>query len=174
MEQPASIPPETKDWTVVLTQGCDQCDYQAPPADQVAERLRATIPRWQAVLARAEAASRPQPQVWSPLEYACHVRDVCAIFGVRTRQMLAQNNPTFLNWDQDATAVQDAYWAQDPAYVARQYAEEATLTAAIFDSVGADDWDRPGTRSNGSLFTVASLLVYFLHDIEHHLADVAG
>jgi hypothetical protein len=140
----------------------------------VAERLRASIPRWQAVLARPGVADRPEPLVWSTLEYACHVRDVCAIFGVRATQMLQAHNPTFLNWDQDATAVEEEYWAQDPAQVARQYAEEATRTAAVFDTVGVDDWERPGTRSNGSYFTVATLLVYFLHDIEHHLVDVAG
>jgi hypothetical protein len=34
-------------------------------------------------------------------------------------------------------------------------------------------WDRPGLRSNGSRFTVASLGRYHLHDVVHHLRDVA-
>ena len=33
-------------------------------------------------------------------------------------------------------------------------------------------WDRRGTRSNGSVFTVESLGRYHLHDVVHHLWDV--
>jgi hypothetical protein len=33
---------------------------------------------------------------------------------------------------------------------------------------------RTGRRSNGSVFTVASLSQYFLHDVVHHLWDVTG
>ena len=48
------------------------------------------------------------------------------------------------------------------------------FTAGLFAAVGPDQWQRPGTRSNGSQFTVATLAVYFLHDLEHHLHDVGG
>ena len=71
------------------------------------------------MLARPDAARRPEPSTWSPLEYACHVRDVCRLFEQRLRLMLTQDAPTFDNWDQDETAVADRYGEQDPATVAR-------------------------------------------------------
>ena len=37
----------------------------------------------------------------------------------------------------------------------------------------APQWDRPGRRSNGSVFTVDTLARYHLHDVEHHLHDVS-
>ena len=40
------------------------------------------------------------------------------------------------------------------------------------DRVGDDDWDRPGRRSNGSVFTVDTLGRYHLHDLVHHRWDV--
>src|SRR6187551_2418321 len=46
----------------------------------------------------ARAAGRhatPTPQVWSPLEYACHVRDVHRVFGERVQMMLAVDDPLF-------------------------------------------------------------------------------
>jgi hypothetical protein len=43
-----------------------------------------------------------------------------------------------------------------------------------FDTVEGDQWERTGRRSNGSVFTVRTLAVYFLHDVEHHLADIGG
>ena len=66
------------------------------------------------------------------------------------------------------------YYAEDPAEVAEDYARGAEQIAAGFAAVRAGQWERKGTRSNGSLFTVATLGSYFLHDLEHHLADVDG
>lgn len=174
MSTPADIPPDTKDWTWVIASGCPECGFTPPPATEVAGRVRATIPRWQAVLARPDARDRPAPQVWSPLEYGCHVRDVCAVFGVRARLILAQEDPVFADWDQDQTAIDERYHEQDPADVADEYATEAERTAEIFERVPAGAWERRGVRSNGSEFTTATLAVYFLHDLEHHLHDVAG
>ncbi len=41
-------------------------------------------------------------------------------------------------------------------------------------SVSDDGWSRPGRRSNGDAFTVESIGRYHLHDVVHHLWDVAG
>lgn len=174
MTEPDAIEPDTKDWTWVIEQGCPECGFNPPEPTEVAQRVRATIPRFVAALQRADAAQRHDPAVWSTLEYGCHVRDVCVIFGARLHQMLTEENPTFANWDQDQTAAADRYHAQHPGTVAAEYAEAAGHTADAFAAVRADQWQRAGTRSNGSQFTVATLAVYFLHDLEHHLHDVHG
>lgn len=172
--EPPEIVPETKDWTFVIAHGCAECGFDAAKtrAVDVGGRLRATIPRWAEALARRDAAVRPADQVWSPLEYGCHVRDTCRIFGDRLHLMLTQDDPEFANWDQDETAVNDRYSAQDPQVVSAEYATSAEATASAFQAVQEPEWPRTGRRSNGSVFTVASFAVYFLHDIEHHLHDV--
>jgi len=174
MRQPPAIPPETTDWTFVIDEGCTQCGFSAQDVECTGDRLRATIPRWREALSRADAAERPEPTVWSPLEYACHVRDACRIFRNRLELMLGEDDPTFANWDQDAAAVEADYFRQDPAAVVGQLATEAEATAAAFDAVRADEWERPSRRSNGSMFTVRTFAIYFLHDVEHHVHDVAG
>ena len=88
--------------------------------------------------------------------------------------MLAQDNPVFANWDQDETAQQDRYWAQDPATVAKQIGKAGEALALVFERVTKEDWHRPGTRSNGSEFTIATLGIYALHDLRHHVWDVRG
>ena len=75
--------------------------------------------------------------------------------------------------EQDAAAVEGDYFHQAPAEAADQLATEAEATAAAFDAVRQDQWERPSRRSNGSLFTVRTFAIYFLHDVEHHLHDVA-
>ena len=170
------ITPETKDWTWVLRARCPECGLEASTVSgpQVPELVRGYARRWAEVLTRPDVAVRPDPEVWSPLEYACHVRDVCRVMRLRAERMLAEENPTFENWDQDATAVADRYGEQDPVDVARELTAAAEEIAAVFASVAGDHWQRPGLRSNGSVFTVETLAQYFVHDVVHHLHDVAG
>ena len=170
----SAIEPDTKDWTWVIAQGCPECGWRPPEPTAVAGRVEASIARWVAVLSRPDAAVRSDPSKWAALEYGCHVRDVCVVFGSRLEQMLLNDNPSFANWDQDEAARADGYHEQDPSVVAAEYTEAAQHTASLFAAVTEDQWPRPGTRSNGSEFTVATLAVYFLHDLEHHLHDVNG
>jgi hypothetical protein len=86
--------------------------------------------------------------------------------------MVGEDNPRFANWDQDETALTERYDLLLPAQVGPELLEEAARVASAYDSVDGDDWDRTGTRSNGSRFTVESLGRYHLHDIVHHLWDV--
>lgn len=172
----AQIVPDDKDWTFVITDGCPECGFDPGSVERTAigARVRSTVDRWSAVLARPEASARPDPQTWSPLEYGCHVRDVVRTFAGRVRLMLAEDGARFANWDQDQSAVDGRYGEQDPAVVAVEYADDARAAAGLFDGVAVDEWQRRGLRSNGSAFTVESIGVYFLHDLEHHLYDVAG
>ncbi|WP_374227900.1 DinB family protein [Nocardioides sp. TRM66260-LWL] len=170
------ITPDVKDWTWVLERPCAACGYDAASVapHQIAPLVRANRDAWLRVLARPEDAvrRRPRPDVWSPLEYACHVRDVHEVFAGRVRRMLAEDAPAFANWDQDATAVEREYAADDPARVATALAAGAERLAALYDGMDDEDRARPGLRSDGSAFTLASLGLYLLHDLEHHLVDV--
>ena len=105
-----SIEPDTKDWTWVLERPCPDCGFDASSVEptDLADRIRENAARWSVVLMFADVAVRPADNVWSLLEYACHVRDVHRVFDERVRRMLAEDDPEFENWDQDATAVADA------------------------------------------------------------------
>jgi hypothetical protein len=102
------------------------------------------------------------------------VRDLFKIFDRRLVLMLSEDNPTFDNWDQDATAAEGSYETQRPGTVSSELYEAASVLADRFDDVREGQWERPGTRSNGSLFTVESLGTYLIHDPVHHLWDVSG
>lgn len=170
----SGITPDTKDWTWVLEQPCPDCGFDAAataPTD-VADVIRADAAQWPARLGRGDARVRPQPGVWSVLEYGAHVRDVHRIFDTRVRLMLADDEPLFENWDQDATAIADDYRGQDPTAVAAELVDAANAVAATYETVAGDQWQRRGLRSNGSRFTVASIAVYHLHDVVHHAFDV--
>lgn len=168
------VVPDHKDWTWVLERRCDQCgvdvaDYRV---GDLAAATRRTVRAWQQVLERQDVRRRPAPRVWSPLEYACHVRDVYRLFHQRLRLMLTEDDAQFASWDQDAVAVAARYGEQDPVLVCGQLADAGEALADAYDAVPVGAWLRPGRRSNGSLFTVESLGRYCLHDVLHHLHDV--
>lgn len=173
---PPQPEPDTKDWTFTTTRACDECGYDPTTvADlELAAALRATVSRWNAVLARSDVHERPAPTVWSPLEYACHTRDVHSLFAGRVRQMRTEDSPHFASWDGDVAAVENRYYAQDPAVVAVQLAEVTERAAAEYDAVPSDGWSRDGIRGGGGTFTISSLGHYHLHDVVHHLHDVNG
>ena len=175
MSEPV-LPADTKDWTWVLERPCPECGYDARSVRhaELKNRLLANASAWRRVLGEPDVAVRTRPDRWSVLEYACHVRDVHRIFGERLRLMLSVDDPLFANWDQDEAAVEGAYGSEDPAAVAGALDEVAAAVAAGYADVRDAQWERPGRRSNGSVFTADTLARYHLHDVEHHLHDVAG
>jgi hypothetical protein len=164
--------PDTKDWTWVITDPCPDCGLDAAtvPYDEIPDRIQDNAASWVEVLQRPDADKRPSPGVWSPLEYACHVRDVFVLFDQRLHRMLTEQDPLFDNWDQDKTAVEEKYGEQDPATVAEQIPPAAKKLATAFATV--TDRSRTGRRSDGAAFTIESFARYLLHDPVHHLHDV--
>lgn len=168
------ITPDIKDWTWVLQRTCPECgfDVTAFPREQVGSMTRDIAARWEPVLAHPKVRERPSDDRWSALEYACHVRDVCALYDARLQMMLEQDDPQYPNWDQDETAIEQRYGEQDPAEVLASLQRNAASLADRFDAVGEDGWERTGTRSDGARFTVETFARYFIHDPVHHLHDV--
>ncbi|MBI9115833.1 DinB family protein [Sanguibacter suaedae] len=168
------IPADTKDWTWVLDRPCPECGLDAGGVapEQVGALVASTLPRWAAVLARPDARDRPDPHTWSPVEYAAHVRDVFDVMTGRLTLMLTEDDPPFADWDQDAAALAAGYESSDPVLVGQELEAAGRRAADAFGAVREGDVERPGRRSNGSVFTVATLGQYFVHDVIHHLHDV--
>ena len=168
------ITPDTKDWTWVLRQQCPECgvDVQEFRRDKISSLIRTSGSEWSAVLERADVGSRPSDDVWSPLEYACHVRDVFDLYDERLQMMLNEEDPLYPNWDQDSTAIEKRYGEQDPAVVSQEVLGSAGRLAERFDTVQDDQWSRKGRRSDGAEFTIETFARYLIHDPLHHLHDV--
>jgi hypothetical protein len=172
-----TIIPDTKDWTWVLTRSCPECglDTSTLAREAIAGMILSNAGAWREVLAGADSVgARPEPGKWSPLEYACHVRDTLRVYDGRLELMLTTDDPHYPNWDQDETAVAERYGEQDPAAVARELAAAASALAARFAGVSGGQWERTGNRSDGARFTVETFARYFVHDPVHHLYDVTG
>lgn len=169
----APIEPDTKDWTWVLQRPCPECGLAVGTVgtDAIAAAIRDNAAFWVSALADPRAEQRPSPAVWSPTEYACHVRDVHRVFAGRLERMLTEDDPAFANWDQDETALAERYDLQRASDVAPELTAAADRVGAVYESVTGDAWERRGRRSDGTVFTVATLGRYHLHDVVHHRWD---
>ncbi len=168
------IAADDKDWTWVLERPCPECgfDASAMPLDRAGDLLAAAVSTINAALARQDARTRPAPSTWSPLEYACHVRDTCDVFCERIALVLSHEDPTFANWDQDVTALERRYADQDPQVVTAELDLALSGLSRQLAGIPNDAWHRPALRSNGSRFTLATLIRYLVHGPVHHAHDV--
>ncbi|OFE17889.1 methyltransferase type 12 [Humibacillus sp. DSM 29435] len=175
---PGPSSPDGSDWTWVLTRPCPDCGFDPDDirGDGVSTILRDAAGRFLMVLERPDAAARPAVGVWSPLEYACHVGDVCDVMRGRLEQIVAGEGGLvrFPDWNQDEAAIAAQYWRAEPAQVGDRIATAFELAAQAYAAPTAEQWSWPAERSNGSTFTAATLSRYFVHDIHHHLWDVSA
>ena len=104
---------DSKDWTWVLERTCPECGFDASSMSlaELPDALRDNAVAWKEILEGPSdrLRDRPRPDVWSPLEYAFHVRDVFELYHYRLGLMLDEDGPSYPNWDQDETAVAKDY-----------------------------------------------------------------
>lgn len=168
------ITPDTKDWTWVVNRRCPECgfDPDAVTTDILASRILDVAAGWRPRLAREDARTRPQQDVWSPVEYAAHLRDAATVLRERLDLILGQDDPVFPNWDQDAAALAADYANGDPATLVPELEDAVASLSLGYRQVGPQDWDRTGRRGDGAVFTAWTLGLYALHELEHHAHDV--
>lgn len=159
---------------------CDGCGFEwgSVPQDQVVARLDASVVGYTERLAEttpADLRRRPAPDVWSALEYACHVRDVLLVMRERFLLVLRSSSPpAFTPMGRDERVIHDRYAEQSPRDVSRQLVDAAAMLTFVLDGVVDEQWDltcvygypEPAERS---LAWVAQQVV---HEAEHHMTDL--
>jgi len=161
----------------VAHEQCEECGFDGADVDDAAllEALRALGPTWRALLGRAgdELRTRPQPAVWSAIEYAAHSRDILALHLFGIEQALTVDEPVFPAIDADALveAAATTYGDADPILVGRELGVQASAMADLAKSVDPHSWTR-GITIGEDRSDVRGLLEHALHDSSHHLVDV--
>jgi hypothetical protein len=157
---------------------CAECGfvYASISEAEIPVALRELGPLYRTRLARDPAVlrARPDPDVWSPLEYACHVSDVLEVQRGRLVLALAEDCPTFVPMGRDERVVRDRYNEQDPTTVADQLCVNVDAIAAAFAALRAGEWARTGiynwpTRTERSMTWLGQ---HTIHEGRHHLRDI--
>ena len=167
---------EGRDWTRTQFEECPDCGFDPSElADRHLPRaLTDAAAGWGRTLARVDPgllAVRPSPEVWSALEYACHVRDVLVVFDERVRRTLVEDTPALGWWDHEAAVIDDAYASEVPVLVAEAIGANARTFATTLATIAPPDFARTAVRREGESFTVAGMGRFTLHELVHHRHD---
>jgi hypothetical protein len=158
---------------------CAECGFsdELVQLDAVPGRLRALRTGFSKELASAGTAAvsrRPEPAIWSALEYICHVRDVLLVLRERIIAAQVEDVPAVARMHRDERVTLARYDAHPAPVVLDQLGMAAELCAVAFEALDQAGWARrllypwpePTERD---LAWVAGRAV---HEGEHHLMDV--
>ena len=156
---------------------CSACGFEGASYDDftLLAALRTLGPSWRTLMNACGSALRvrPEPEVWSAIEYAAHSRDVTALHAFGVEQALTTEEPIFpaINGEDLIQSAAASYGDADPVQVVDGLEREASRMARLADDAGTHVWSR-GLTIGGSRMDVRRLLEHALHDSVHHLVDV--
>ena len=159
-------------------EACDGCGFiwDEPTSEEILDRLGRAADGHLAVLTATgpDLGARPAPEVWSPLEYAGHVRDVLLNLRDRIIVGLAEDDPRPKSMYGTLRIERGMYRHDTPAQLALELSAATRLLVATVSVLTTDElerpvfypWPRPATR------TLHWVAAQALHESEHHLADI--
>jgi DinB family protein len=162
---------------------CDECGFNYDTGDlqgTVTTLIRQSAESSMALTKAAASKDpnvvrvRPEPEVWSAIEYACHVRDVLETQRFRIAQCLAEDRPVYAPMDRTGRVKQEKYEDQDPMEVAaalmrfaREFGAAArVLTPPQLGKLGLYNYPVRAPRSLGWIIR------HTAHEIQHHRHDI--
>ena len=155
---------------------CKECgfDYNSVPTEAIGPWLRSNAQALLDALSAGDLRARPEPDVWSPLEYTCHVRDVMQIQIGRVARGLAEDTPSFRPMQRDERAARLRYNDQDPVVVREQVLDAAAALADVFDGLTQAQLARTVTY-NWPVEMIRPLRWvgrHTVHELVHHRFDI--
>lgn len=164
---------------------CDECgfDYDTGDLQGTVTKLVRQAADCSMALTKAAAGPdpdvvrlRPEPDVWSAIEYACHVRDVLEIQRQRIAQCLAEDRPVYAPMDRTRRVTELKYEDQDPMEVAaalmrfaREFGAAArVLTPPQLGKLGLYNYPVRQPR------TLGWIIRHTAHEIQHHRYDITN
>jgi hypothetical protein len=157
---------------------CPVCGFQwhLIARDEVAPRVTYAVERMGRAMmnAGARSATRPEPERWSVLEYAGHLRDVLLTIRERTILACVVDHPTGTPLYRDERVDLGFYRGDSPDVVARDLQTAASLFLRTFAALPPDALRRPILYSPVNHLDVDVLWMgaQAVHESEHHLSDV--
>jgi hypothetical protein len=158
---------------------CAECGYSYTALGrlEIAPGLRSGALTFGELLLRTDdegLRAHPRVDVWSALEYACHVRDLLIVQDGRVHQACAEQQPEFASMRRDERVLEERYNVQEPAVVSRQLADAADALALTLDALDAAAWERTGVYHwpTTAVRTVDWIGRHTVHEVVHHLRDI--
>ena len=157
---------------------CDECGftYGLLPHHELPDAIERGAADFVTVLAPNESVVRRRRKFeeWSPLEYACHVRDVMFMQRDRVFVALVEDEPSFKPMYREQRVVLDGYNTQSPTEVSQQLTMAAAMFTHLLRTLGEEEWNRSLVYGfpSPTVRDVTWVGQHTLHEVIHHRQDI--
>jgi DinB superfamily len=115
----------------------------------------------------------PAPGEWCVLEVIGHLIEAEERgFAGRVRTLLAESDPEFRTWDQDAVAQGRRDCERDPANLLAEWTRIREASAALVDGLRHGDLARAGRHPSVGRLSVSDLLAEWVHHDRNHQRQI--
>jgi hypothetical protein len=157
---------------------CVACDfsYAAVRLADALEEIRAVPTQFRATvnaITPERLRRRPQPRVWSVVEYTCHLRDVYVCSTIRLYRARTEDRPMLEPRLNDLRAQRLRYNDADLAATLDELDAAVGGCVEEISRYRAPEWRRTVMRLPGEERTALWLVRQAAHEGRHHLNDIA-
>jgi hypothetical protein len=135
-----------------------------------AETLRRTVEAIPAAL----LDRRPQSEEWSVIEILVHVRNVVMlVYGMRIRQLLFQDEPTFANYDEERHLLTASRQQMPVAEILDMIETDHQQTVRLLSTLAEQEWQRQGHHPEFGTMSIEFLAQRFARHATEHTQQIA-
>ena len=116
----------------------------------------------------------PAPGKWSIRQIMAHLADAELVGGHRFRQVIAEDNPIMIGYDQEAWARRLGYENRKPKNALETFRRLRAETYDLLKALPEADFERTGNHSERGPMTLGALLESYVGHAESHAAQMAG
>jgi hypothetical protein len=137
-------------------------------------RGSATIEEVLAGVSAEETGFVPAPGKWTIRQIVRHLADTEIVVGMRLRQIIAEDKPTLVPFDQDAWAAHLGYERADAFDSLRRFQSLRDDTARTLEALPPEAFDRVGVHPERGTKSLLEWVQIFGRHVETHAAQIAA
>lgn len=115
---------------------------------------------------------KPAPDKWSVRQIVAHLADAEAANVVRLRQVIAEDNPTLVPWDQNAWAERTDYQKRKPSQALETMRQLRADNYQLLKDLPPETYSRTGLHLKRGPMSLFDMLRLFAEHAENHATQI--
>ncbi len=112
----------------------------------------------------ARLVERPEPGEWSPFDVICHVRDIAAVYALRFRWIVLNDNPVLPDYDENRWVADSRNTTADLSRILGHIAASRADICDLLGRLSEGEWRRTGRHE---VMGTVVLDEYLAHEVAH-------
>jgi hypothetical protein len=114
----------------------------------------------------------PAPGKWTPRQIACHLADAEYVGAMRLRQVIAEDNPSLVGFDEQKWTANLNYASRKISAILEAFRRVRLDNFELLKSLPPEAFERYGTHSEDGRLTLQELLKGYAEHAENHVKQI--